>query len=105
MNDLVLAQMGGAEGPSPIGPFVIMGVIFAIFYFLVMRPQQKKEQEKAQLRDNLKKNDEVVTVSGLYGRVVDLKGPVVWVEVAPNVRVKMERRAVEFLAAKVGKEE
>jgi preprotein translocase subunit YajC len=93
MNDLVLAQM--ADSPSPFGPIAVMGLIFAFFYFLVMRPQQKKEKERDAFREALKKNDEVVTVGGLHGRVVDLKGPVVWLEIAPNVRVKVQRRAIE----------
>ncbi|MGH7821780.1 MAG: preprotein translocase subunit YajC [Candidatus Binatia bacterium] len=94
MNELLLAQAPG-EAPSPFGPLVVMGLIFAFFYFLVMRPQQKKEREKETFRGNLKKNDEVVTMGGLHGRVVDLKGPIVSLELAPNVRVKIERRSID----------
>jgi preprotein translocase subunit YajC len=105
MNELVLAQ-AAAEGPSPFGPILVMGLIFAFFYFLVMRPQQKREREKEAFRSGLKKNDEVVTIGGLYGRVVDLKGSIVWLELAPNVRVRVDRRSIEGPAtAKEGAKE
>ena len=99
MNDLVLAQ---ATGPSPFGPIIIIGMIFAFFYFLVFRPQQQREKEKETFRNNLKKNEEVVSVGGFYGRVVDLKGPIVVIELAPNVRVRIDRRSIERPAAKKG---
>lgn len=95
MNDLALAQ---AQGPSPFGPLLIMALIFGFFYFLVIRPQQKREKEKTTLRENLKKGDDVVTVGGVYGRVVELKEGVVILEIAQNVRVRFERKAIEALA-------
>lgn len=98
MNEIVLAQMPGADGPSPFGPVVIMGLIFAFFYFLVMRPQQQKEREKENMRAALKKSDEVVTTGGLYGKVIDVKGPVVMLEIAQNVRVRVERRSIDAMA-------
>lgn len=98
MDGLMLGQMGGA--PSPFGPILIMAAICGIFYFILIRPQQKKEQDKETMRANLKKNDDVVTSGGLHGRVIELKGTLITVEVAPNVRVKMERRAVEAVPSK-----
>ncbi len=96
----VLAQMGGAEGPSAYGPMLMMAAIFAIFYVLVIYPQQKREREKEKFRSNLKKNDEVVAAGGIYGRVVETKGSVVWLELAPNLRVKVERRSIEAAPGK-----
>jgi len=103
MNHVVLAQMGGPEGPSAFGPALMMIAIFAIFYFLVIRPQQKREKEKEDFRGKLKRGDEVIAGGGIYGRVVDLKGPVVWVELAQNVRVKVERRSLEPTAMRPAK--
>jgi preprotein translocase subunit YajC len=105
MNQLVLAQMAGGDGPSAFGPLAMMLAIFGIFYFLVIRPQQKTERDKESFRTNLKKGDEVLAAGGLHGRVVDIKGPVVWVELAPNLRVKAERRSIEPLPARVAKAE
>jgi preprotein translocase subunit YajC len=104
-NQLILAQMAGPEGPSPFGPMIMMLVIFGIFYVLILRPQQKRDRDKETFRGNLKRNDEVVTSGGLYGRVVDIKGPVVSLEIAPNVRVRVERRSIEAGAGKTAKAE
>jgi len=60
MKQLVLAQMAGADGPSAFGPLLMMFAIFGIFYFIVMRPQQKREREKENFRSKLKKGDEVL---------------------------------------------
>jgi preprotein translocase subunit YajC len=99
--------MTGGDGPSPFGPMLVMVSIFAIFYFLVMRPQQKKQRDEEQARESfragLKKNDEVVAAGGLYGRVVEIKASVVWVELAPNVRVKVDRRSIEAPSSRTAK--
>jgi preprotein translocase subunit YajC len=104
MNELWLAQAFG-DGPSPFGPMGVMVAIFAFFYFLVIRPQQKREKDKEAMRSGLKKNDEVVTAGGLHGRVVDLKGNIMFLEIAPNVRVRMERASVEAVPSRSGKSE
>jgi preprotein translocase subunit YajC len=103
MNDVMLAQM--ADGPSAFGPVLMMTAIFAIFYFLVIRPQQKREKEKEDFRSRLKRGDEVIAGGGIYGRVVDLKGPIVWVELAANVRVKVDRRSLEAATPRAAKPE
>jgi preprotein translocase subunit YajC len=105
MNQLVLAQLGGGDGPSAFGPAVMMTAIFAIFYFLVIRPQQTKERQKDDFRSKLKKGEEVLAAGGLYGRVVDIKGAVISVEIAPNVRVRVDRKSIEPLAARPAKAE
>jgi preprotein translocase subunit YajC len=105
MNHVLLAQMAGGDGPSAMGPAVMMMAIFGIFYFLVIRPQQKREREKDDFRGRIKKGDEIIAAGGIYGRVVELKGAVVWVELAPNTRVRVERRTIEPLPAKAAKTE
>jgi len=107
MNQLLLAQMGGGGGPPPFAPMLLVGALFAIFYFTVIYPQNKKEREKArekqEFRDRLKKGDEVIAAGGLFGRVIELKGAVVSLELAPNIRVRVELRTIEPLAARPGK--
>jgi preprotein translocase subunit YajC len=104
MNELWLAQaFGGGNGPSPFGPLVIMAMIFGFFYVLVIRPQQKREKDKDSLRAGLKKNDEVVTSGGLHGRVVDVRDNLVFLEIAPNVRVKMEKASIEAVPSRMAK--
>ncbi len=97
MNHLVLAQLAGSDGPSPFGPLLMMSAIFGIFYVLVIRPQQNREREKDDFRAKLKKGDEVLAAGGIFGRVVDIKGPVVTVDVAQNIRIRVERRSIEPL--------
>ena len=104
MNDLLFAQVAGSEGPSPFGALVPLAAVILIFYFLLIRPQQKREQEKESYRNALKKGDEIVTVGGLHGRVADLRGSVVVLDLAPNVRVRVERRSVEGPAPSAGTE-
>lgn len=111
MIDFAYAQGApGAGGPGPlitIFPFIL---IFVIMYFMVIRPQQKKTKEHQQLLNRLKKNDEVMTSGGIYGKVVDLKETVVTLEVAPNVRIRVNRAQIatvigaEKSPAKEGKE-
>src|SRR5262247_3638828 len=111
MIDFAYAQGApGAIGPGPlmtIFPFIL---IFIIMYFMVIRPQQKKAKEHQELLNRLKKNDEVMTSGGIYGKVVDLKETVVTLEVAPNVRIRVHRPQIsavltgEKTAAKEGKD-
>jgi preprotein translocase subunit YajC len=92
MIDLAYAQAApGAGGPGPIMTVFPFILIFVIMYFMVIRPQQKKGKEHQEMLKKLKKNDEVMTSGGLYGKVVDLKETVVTLEIAPNVRIRVHR--------------
>ncbi|MBM2806742.1 MAG: yajC [Deltaproteobacteria bacterium] len=111
MFDIAYAQGApGVGGPGPIMTIVPFILIFAIMYFMVIRPQQKKAKDHRELLGKLKKNDEVMTSGGIYGKVVDLKETVVTIEVAPNVRIRVARPQIsavlsaEKAPAKEGKE-
>ncbi|MCP4104762.1 MAG: preprotein translocase subunit YajC [Desulfobacteraceae bacterium] len=83
---------GGAQaGPNPIFLIIIM---FAIFYFLIFRPQQKKQKEHQEMINNLKKGDRVITGGGIHGRIVSVDESTVSVEIADRVRVKVNRGSV-----------
>jgi len=69
-------------------PLIFM---FAIFYFLLIRPQQKKAKEHRALLDALKKGDQVVTAGGMHGKVTSLDDQVVTLEIAPGVNVKINK--------------
>jgi len=69
-------------------------LILVVFYFLLVRPQQQKAKEHKALVAGLKKNDQVVTVAGLYGRIVDVNEVMVTLEIAPNVIVRHERSQI-----------
>lgn len=80
--------------PNPIMQFVPIVLIFGVMYFMLIRPQQKQQQELARKQANLKKNDEVVTMGGMYGVVVNLKDSVVTLRVDDNVRIDVERNSI-----------
>jgi preprotein translocase subunit YajC len=92
MTDIAFAQTApGIGGPGPlmtIFPFIL---IFLIMYLMVIRPQQRKAKEHQEMLKKLKKNDEVMTSGGIYGKVVGLADNVVTLEVAPNVRIRVHR--------------
>ena len=83
---------GGAAGIlNSILPFIF---IFAILYFLIIRPQQKKAKEHQNFLSNLKRGDYVITSGGLYGRILSLTDKVISLEVADNLKVKIARSFV-----------
>jgi preprotein translocase subunit YajC len=78
----------GAGGFTSLIPIVLM---FVIFYFLLIRPQQKKAKEHREMISHLKKGDRIVTSGGLHGRVTAVTDATVTVEIADRVRVKIAR--------------
>ncbi|MBI1952525.1 MAG: preprotein translocase subunit YajC [Candidatus Omnitrophica bacterium] len=84
--------------PSPILNLVPMVLIIGVMYFLLIRPQVRQQKETARMQTNLKKNDNVVTVGGLHGVVVNLKDGVVTLRVDDNARVDVDRTAIARLA-------
>ena len=89
-----------ADDPAPQGPGIIQFLpliaIAAVFYLLLIRPMRRQEQERQAMAGNLKKNDEVLTNSGIYGTIVDVSDSddKITVKIADNVRVKMSRSSV-----------
>lgn len=85
---------GGTGGGGGLGAFLPLIIIFAIFYFLLIRPQQKKSKQHKQLLADLKKGDKVVSSGGLHGVITGLADDVVTVEISPKVRVKITRASI-----------
>ena len=77
-----------------------MVLIFGIFYFLVIRPEKKKQTDHQTMVSNLRKNDEVVTAGGIHGTVVNLKEKTVVLRLDENVRVEFDKEAVLTLVKK-----
>jgi preprotein translocase subunit YajC len=100
MTDVAWAQVGGAGGaPSPLVSFAPLILVFVVFYFLLIRPQQQKAKEHRTMLANLKRNDEVITAGGLYGKVTALGDDVVTLEIAPNVRVRVSRPQISSVVS------
>lgn len=86
---------GGAGGPaSYFQPLILVGAMFAIFYFLLIRPQQRQKQDRERMLASLKKGDRVVTMSGLHGTVTGLNEHTVILRVADQVKLEFDRSAV-----------
>ena len=89
----------GAEGQgNPITAFVPLIVMFAIFYFLLIRPQQKKAKQHREVLANLKNGDRVITAGGVYGRIHSLSDDVLTLEIADNVKIQANRNYIAGLA-------
>jgi preprotein translocase subunit YajC len=99
MNPAWAQGLPGGHGPPALMQFAPLAIIFAVFYFLLIRPQQQKAKEQRLMIENLKRNDEVITTGGLYGKIVQLSEKVLTLEIAPNVRVRVERAQVAALAS------
>ncbi len=85
------AAAGGKQGYEGIIMLVIM---FAIFYMLLIRPQQKRAKQHRQLLEALKAGDQVVTAGGIHGRIVTVQENVVTIEIDKGVKVKLNRASV-----------
>ncbi|RMG30546.1 MAG: preprotein translocase subunit YajC [Gammaproteobacteria bacterium] len=86
--------------PGPIASLLPLILILVVFYFLILRPQQKKVKEHRQLVESLKKGDEVVTNGGLLGRITEVGENFVQMKVAENVEVRVQRHAIAALMPK-----
>lgn len=76
---------------SALLPFVLM---FAIFYFLLIRPQQKQQKARQAMLDGLKKGNKIITIGGIYGEIVEVKEDTLIIRVADKVEIKTTRGAV-----------
>lgn len=85
---------GGAAGPGPLVNLMPIALMFVILYFLMIRPQQKRAREHETMVQNLKRGDDIVTSGGIHGRVQTIADKVLTVEIAPNVRIRLDREQV-----------
>ena len=103
-NFLILAQ---AASPAPQGasssgifgnPMIPMLCIFAIFYFLILRPQSQKQKQQQALISSMKTGDKVVTMGGIHGLISNVKETTVIVKVADNVKIEVDKTCVTSVA-------
>jgi len=81
-------------------PFIAM---FAIFYFLLIRPQQKKQRELRQLLQNLRRGDRVVTSGGIHGTIIKIRNEIVHLEIAEQVRIRVNKSSISDVVAEGNK--
>jgi len=94
------AQAAGGSTGSDLMTFLPMIAIFVVFYFLLIRPQQKRAKETKAMLEALQKGDEVITAGGIVGKISKLNDQYAAVEIAPNVEISVQRGAISQLLPK-----
>ena len=98
---LPIAQVAAPQSAQAPNPFltqiILMAMIFAIFYFLLIRPQKRKQKEHEKMLANIKKNDEVITIGGIYGTVINVKDASVILRVDDNVKIEFQKNAISTI--------
>ncbi len=99
---IAMAPQGGEGGGSMVSTIIMFGAIFLIFYFMIIRPQQKKSKEREKLLSNLEKGDKVVTSGGIHGIISGLDEKTCLLQVSDNLKIKVERSAIGTVLSKKG---
>jgi preprotein translocase subunit YajC len=89
-NYILLQAGSGGLIPN----LIFIGLIIIVFYFFMLRPQQKKAKEQKAFRDNLKVGDKVVTIGGAHGKIVELTADTVVLDVDRGVKITFERTSI-----------
>ncbi|MGD8781493.1 MAG: preprotein translocase subunit YajC [Ignavibacteria bacterium] len=95
----------GGGGGSMVSTLIMFGAIFAIFYFMIIRPQQKRAKQREKLLSEIKKGDKIITSSGIYGTISGLDEKTCLIDVGNNVKMKFERSAIASVVNPKEKEE
>jgi preprotein translocase subunit YajC len=91
------AQPAQAQQGSPLMSLMPIALIFIVFYFLLIRPQKKQQQEHAKMLDGLEKNDDVVTSGGIHGTIVNIQNDVITLRIDDNCRIKVQKNSISRL--------
>lgn len=94
MLNVIMLQAEAAQGANSWSFWVMMIAIFAVFYFFMIRPQQKKQKEIQAQRDAMKKGSKVVTAGGIYGTIKDVQESTFTIEIAKDVVIKVDKGSV-----------
>jgi len=89
-----MAQSTNDGGPGLMSNVILFGSIILIFYFMIIRPQQKRAKERQKLLESIKKGDKVITSGGMYGTVAGLDEKTVLLQIADTVKVKLDRGSI-----------
>jgi len=98
MESVLFLAQTAPEQPPALFQFMPLIIIAVLFYFLLIRPQQKKQKEHQKLVSSLKTGDKVVTSAGIHGIVTNVKESTISLKIADNVKIEMDRAAVVTIA-------
>ncbi len=96
----ILFAAGVSRGPSQLPLLFVILATFAIFYFILIRPQQKKQKELQKMIEALKKGDRVLTTGGIFGSVVGLKDNILVLKIDENTKIEILKSAVASVITK-----
>ena len=88
---MMFLPLQAAEGGSAITSMVMMGLIFVVMYFFMIRPQQKRQKELVKFRESLKSGDKVITAGGIYAKVKEIKDNIAIIEIANNINITIDK--------------
>ena len=94
---ILMAPSPDGGGGGLVSTLIMFGAIFLIFYFMIIRPQQKRAKERNKMLSNLEKGDKVVTSGGLHGIIAGIDEKTVLLQVSDSVKVKLERSAISTI--------
>lgn len=101
---LIIAQQVSFAQADPGGgmmsTLIMFAAIFAIFYFMIIRPQQKRQKERDKMLGAIQKGDKVITSGGLHGTVAGIEDNIVLLQVADNVKMKFDKSAINVVVSK-----
>jgi len=98
-NGLVLLQAAASSTGQMVSTLVTFGLVFVVFYFLIIRPQNKKQKEAKKMIDAVKKGDKVVTIGGVHGTIHSVKEGTVVVKVDDDCRIEFSKSAIATVVA------
>ncbi len=99
MLTFILLQAAGSDS-GWIGNLVLIGGIAIVFYFFMIRPQQKKQKDQRNFLDAVKKGDTIVTIGGLHGKIFTIEDDTATIEIDKGIKVKIEKSAISLEASK-----
>ena len=88
-----MAPQGGGSA-NLISTLIMFGAIFLIFYFMIIRPQQKRAKEREKMLSNMQKGDKIITSGGMHGTIAGLDEKTVLLQVGDNIKMKFEKSAI-----------
>ncbi len=94
MSNLLSIVLQAQPQGRMLGMFLPLVLIIVVFYFFMIRPQMKRQKELQKFRDALQKGDKVVTTGGIYGKIDEIKDNYIFLEVAPNVKLRVDKSVV-----------
>jgi preprotein translocase subunit YajC len=92
MTATFFLQTGTDQNPTSF--WIMMGLLMVVFYFFMIRPQQKKAKDAKKFREALEKGNKVITIGGLHGKVLEVNDTTVLLEVDSNVKLRFEKSAI-----------